>query len=155
MIGCLCIGCRADREAFLAVPARLGGDLRDKTDLPSHTSVEKTDSIVLLDLSAVSHAQTAKDAEGGLLFETVFVGAVLLSQVLQHLGVRSVGQKLLYENLASLVDVLRLGRYLQSRFRRGEARSDEVRLAAAWHFHDAKSASAVGFQLLVVANRRA
>jgi hypothetical protein len=63
MIGCLCIGCRAECKAFLAVPALLSGYLWNKAYLPSGSSVKKANGIFLLDFSAVSYTDAALIAE--------------------------------------------------------------------------------------------
>ncbi|MCK7471321.1 MAG: hypothetical protein MZU95_11475 [Desulfomicrobium escambiense] len=84
--------CRAQRETFFAVPALLGGYLRDEADLFPDSPVNKSDGVLLLDLSAVSHTETAVNAEGRLFFKTVSVGAILFGQILQIKGIGSMGQ---------------------------------------------------------------
>ncbi len=59
------LGCRsrAKRKTLLAIPALLSGNLRNEPYLASCSSFDKSDGILLLDFSTVSHAEAAENAE--------------------------------------------------------------------------------------------
>ena len=143
MVGGLQIRRRAEREAFLAVPALLRGYFRDEIDLPSCASVKKPNGVFLLDFCTVSHAETAKNAKGGLFLETVLVRAILLGQILQCRGIRGMCQKLLQENLASFIYLLGPGSDYQIWLYRGDAGSNEICPTASFCLYGANSASPI------------
>ena len=57
------IGSRAERKTFFAIPAFLGGYLRDETDFFSDASVNKAHSVFLFYLSTVPDAKAAMDTK--------------------------------------------------------------------------------------------
>ena len=63
MVGGLQIGRRAERKAFLAVPALFGGYLRDEAYLPSYSSVNKSNGMFLLDLGTISYTEATENAK--------------------------------------------------------------------------------------------
>ena len=52
-------------------------DLRKEADLLSDSPVDESNGVLLLDLGTVADAETAMNAEGGLLLELVLVRSVL------------------------------------------------------------------------------
>ena len=88
MESCLQIGCRAEWKAFLAVPALLRGYFRNEIDLPTCSSVNKSNSIFLFDFSTVSYTQTTKNAKWGLFLKASFVCSGFLGQIHQRRGIK-------------------------------------------------------------------
>ena len=62
-VRCLQIRGRTQGKTFLAVPALLSGEVRDEVYFSPGAAINKTDSVLLLDLSTVSYTEPAVDAE--------------------------------------------------------------------------------------------
>ena len=144
-----CLG-RTEGEAFLAVPALLGGDGGNKADLFAYASIYEADGVLLFDLIAVSDAEAAMDAEGGLLFKAVPVRPVLFGQFLELEGIRGMGKEELEDHLTDPVHLLGAGTDDEILFYGVDTGYHEFGVAPALYLHRAEPAAPEGFQVFMV-----
>ena len=62
-VGRLQIRGRTQGKAFLAVPALLSGEMRNEVYLSPGAAINKTNSVLLLDLSTVPYTETTMDTK--------------------------------------------------------------------------------------------